>query len=124
MLVSVAWMTMFGALSVYITPEREAYGIAFAFFSASGFGYAQYFSITSIQFGASQEELGISGGLAEVSRTASKAIAATVFETILVSVQSKYAADRDDAALTESYVHGLRWVGKPATDSGRETDLI
>ena len=43
------------------------------------------------QFGADQVELGISGGLAGVSRTAGGAIATTVFLTILVSVQSTYA---------------------------------
>lgn len=51
---SVAWMTLFGGLLAYITPERQACGIAFAFLSAMGFGYSQYLSITYIQFGASQ----------------------------------------------------------------------
>jgi hypothetical protein len=91
MVLSVAWMTLFGGLLAYITPERQACAIAFAFLSAVGFGYSQYLSITYIQFGADQVELGISGGLAGVSRTAGGAIATTVFLTILVSVQSTYA---------------------------------
>ena len=86
--------------------------MAFAFLSAVGFGelysvlyrlrhllivhndltgYSQYLSITYIQFGADQVELGISGGLAGVSRTAGGAIATTVFLTVLISVQSSYA---------------------------------
>ncbi|KAK4994440.1 hypothetical protein LTR66_005528 [Elasticomyces elasticus] len=89
---SVAWMTLFGGLLAYITPERQALGISFAFLSAVGFGYAQYLSITYIQFGADQVELGISGGLAGVSRTAGGAVAATVFLTVLFSVQEGYAA--------------------------------
>lgn len=89
---SVAWMTLFGGLLAYITPERQACAIVFAFLSAAGFGYSQYLSITYIQFGADQIELGISGGLAGVSRTAGGSIATTVFLTILVSVQSRYAA--------------------------------
>lgn len=89
---SVAWMTLFGGLLAYITPERQACAVAFAFLSATGFGYSQYLSITYIQFGGDQVELGICGGLAGVSRTGGGAIATTVFSTILVSVQSAYAA--------------------------------
>lgn len=89
---SVAWMTFWGGLLAYITPERMSLAIAFAFLSAIGFGYAQYLSITYVQFGAEQVELGISGGLAGVSRTAGGAIATTVFLTILVNVQSSYVA--------------------------------
>lgn len=84
--VSVAWMTLFGGLLAY-APERQDCTVAFAFLSAAGFGYAQYLSITYIQFGADQIELGISGGLAGVSRTAGGAIATTVGAR-----KSKYAA--------------------------------
>lgn len=52
--ISVAWMTLFGGLLAYITPERQGCGVAFAFLSAVGFGYAQYLGITYIQFGADQ----------------------------------------------------------------------
>jgi hypothetical protein len=89
---SIAWMTLFGGLLAYITPERESIGIAFAFLSAAGFGYAQYLSITYIQFGAQQIELGIAGGLAGVSRESGGAVAVTSFQTILVNVQTRYAA--------------------------------
>lgn len=66
--ISITFMTIFGGLLAYITPEREGLGIAFAFLSATGFGYAQYLSIAYIQFGADQIELGIAGGLAGVAR--------------------------------------------------------
>lgn len=90
--ISIAWMTLFGGLLAYVTPEREGPGIAFAFLSAAGFGYSQYLSITYIQFGAEQIELGIAGGLAGVSRESGGAVAVTSFQTILVSVQTRYAA--------------------------------
>ena len=89
--ISIAWMTFFGGLLAYVTPEREGPGIAFAFLSAAGFGYAQYLSITYIQFGAEQIELGIAGGLAGVSRESGGAVAVTSFQTILVNVQTRYA---------------------------------
>lgn len=89
---SVTWMTFWGGLLAYTTPAREGLAIAFAFLSATGFGWAQYLSITYIQFGADQTELGIAGGLAGVAREGGGAIAVTVFQTILVSVQSNYAS--------------------------------
>jgi hypothetical protein len=72
---SVAMMVVFGALLAAVTPERKAMGIAFVFLAMTGFGWAQYLSIAFIQFGVPQVELGISGGLAGVSRFAGGAIA-------------------------------------------------
>lgn len=89
--VSITFMTFFGGLLAYINPNREDLGVAFAFLSAAGFGYAQYLSITYIQFGAEQIELGIAGGLAGVARESGGAVAVTVFQTILVNVQTRYA---------------------------------
>jgi hypothetical protein len=86
------WESFFGGMLAYITPSRENLGIAFAFLSAAGFGYAQYLSIAYIQFGADQVELGIAGGLAGVARKSGDAVAVTVFQTILVDVQREYAA--------------------------------
>lgn len=85
-------MTFWGGMLAYITPEREGFGIATAFLLATGFGYCQYLSITYTQFGAEQVELGIAGGLAGVSRQSGGAIAVTVFQTILVHVQTNYAS--------------------------------
>jgi hypothetical protein len=90
--VPITIMTFFGAMLGYITPERKAMGIAFAFLSSLGYGYAQYLSIAYVQFGADQTELGIAGGLAGVARYAGGAVAITLFSTILGTVQSSYAA--------------------------------
>jgi hypothetical protein len=90
--VSITFMTLFGSMLAYVTPERESQGITFTFLSAAGFGYAQYLSITYIQFGAEQIELGIAGGLAGVSRESGDAVAVTVYQTILVNVQTSYAS--------------------------------
>ena len=92
MTVSITIMTFFGAMFAYLTPAKEGTGIAFAFLSSMGYGYAQYLSIAYVQFGADQIELGIAGGLAGVSRYAGGAVAVTLFETILISVQSTWAS--------------------------------
>lgn len=91
-------MTFFGAMFAYITPEKQGTGIAFAFLSSMGYGYAQYLSIAYIQFGAEQTELGIAGGLAGVSRYAGGAVAVTLFATILTTVQSAWASTHVIAA--------------------------
>ncbi|KAI1620443.1 fungal trichothecene efflux pump [Exophiala viscosa] len=98
MTVPITLMTFFGGMLGYINPERENLGIAFAFLCAMFYGYAQYLSIAYIQFGADQRELGIAGGLAGVARVAGGAIAVTVYETILINVQSSYAAKHVPAA--------------------------
>lgn len=105
--ISITFMTLFGGLLAYANPDRQGAAVAFAFLSATGFGYAQYLSITYIQFGADQIELGIAGGLAGVAREAGGAVAVTVFQTILVSVQKSYEATHA-GAVVESYVQGLR----------------
>ena len=67
--VPITLMTFFGGLLAYVTPGKENLGIAFAFLTATFYGYAQYLSIAYIQFGADQVELGIAGGLAGVVST-------------------------------------------------------
>ena len=84
-------MTVFGALLAVVKPSTEGMGVAFAFLSSAGYGYAQYLSIAYIQFGADQTELGISGGLAGVARYAGGAVAVTLFATILSIVHTAYA---------------------------------
>ncbi|KAH7170110.1 fungal trichothecene efflux pump [Dactylonectria macrodidyma] len=85
---SVTVMVVFGALLALGTPDRFGMVIAFIFLAEIGFGWAQYLSIAFIQFGTDQVELGISGGLAGVSRFAGGAIAISVYTTILTNVQS------------------------------------
>ncbi|KAF2640004.1 MFS general substrate transporter [Massarina eburnea CBS 473.64] len=90
--ISITIMTFFGAMFAYVTLERESIGIAFAFLSSMGYGYAQYLSIAYIQFGADQTELGIAGGLAGVARYAGGAVAVTLFATILTTVKNAWAS--------------------------------
>lgn len=92
LIVPVTIMTVFGALLAAVKPQNQSMGIAFAFLSSMGYGYAQYLSIAYIQFGAPQTELGIAGGLAGVARYAGGAVAVTLFLTILNVVQSSWAA--------------------------------
>lgn len=75
-------MVFFGALLGLGNPSRKGMMMAFVFLSQTGFGWAQMLSITFIQFGVPQVELGISGGLAGVSRFAGGAIAISVYSTI------------------------------------------
>jgi hypothetical protein len=79
---SVTIMVFFGALLGLGNPERKGMLMAFGFLSQMGFGWAQMMSIAFIQFGVPQVELGISGGLAGVSRFAGGAIAISVYSTI------------------------------------------
>jgi hypothetical protein len=79
---AVTIMVFFGALLGLGNPDRKNMLMAFVFLSQMGFGWAQMLSITFIQFGVPQVELGISGGLAGVSRYAGGAIAIGVYSTI------------------------------------------
>ncbi|KAF7553821.1 hypothetical protein G7046_g6987 [Stylonectria norvegica] len=97
---SVTVMVVFGALLALGTPDRFGMVIAFIFLAEVGFGWAQYLSIAFIQFGTDQVELGISGGLAGVSRFAGGAIAISVYTTILTNVQTSQAAKLIPAAAT------------------------
>ncbi|KAL5402190.1 hypothetical protein PMIN06_002689 [Paraphaeosphaeria minitans] len=58
--------------------------LAFIFLSMTGYRWAQYLPIASIQFDVPQVELGISGGLAGMSRFAGGAIA-TSEECVCIS---------------------------------------
>ncbi|KAK5000119.1 hypothetical protein LTR66_000981 [Elasticomyces elasticus] len=89
---AVTIMTVFGGLLALGNPERLGLCIAFAFLSATGYGFAQYLSIAYIQFGADQVELGIAGGLAGVARYAGGAVAVTIYLSILGNVQATKAA--------------------------------
>ncbi|KAE9976913.1 hypothetical protein EG327_007909 [Venturia inaequalis] len=90
--VPITTMTLFGALFAIVKPNQQSMGIAFAFISSVGYGYAQNLSIAYIQLGADQTELGIAGGLAGVARYAGGAVAVTTFATILTTTQTSHAA--------------------------------
>ncbi|CAO2655346.1 Nn.00g104100.m01.CDS01 [Neocucurbitaria sp. VM-36] len=97
---SVSVMVVFGALLALGNPQRKGMMIAFVFLCQVGFGWAQYLSIAFIQFGVPQVELGISGGLAGVSRFAGGAVAISVYQTILTNVQSSHTLKLVPAAAT------------------------
>jgi hypothetical protein len=88
---SVSIMVLFGALLGMGTPDNKNMLMAFVFLSQMGFGWAQMLSITFIQFGVPQVELGISGGLAGVTRFAGGALAISVYTTIEKNVLTKYS---------------------------------
>ncbi|KAK7427168.1 hypothetical protein QQZ08_006281 [Neonectria magnoliae] len=95
-------MVVFGALLALGTPDRFGMMIAFIFIAEVGFSWAQYLSIAFIQFGTDQVELGISGGLAGVSRFAGGAIAISLYTTILTNVQSSSMLELVPAAVIEA----------------------
>ncbi|ETS79900.1 hypothetical protein PFICI_07429 [Pestalotiopsis fici W106-1] len=97
---AVTLMVVFGTLLALGRPDRFGMMIAFVFLAEVGFGFAQYLSITFIQFGTKQEELGISGGLAGVARFAGGAVALSVYTTILTNTQTAEAARLIPAAAT------------------------
>ncbi|KAF2653605.1 MFS general substrate transporter [Lophiostoma macrostomum CBS 122681] len=96
---SVAIMVFFGALLGLGNPTRKAMMMVFVFLSQTGFGWAQMLSITFIQFGVPQVELGVSGGLAGVSRFAGGAIAISVYSTILTNTLTTWMARLIPAAV-------------------------
>jgi hypothetical protein len=98
MTIPITFMTFFGGLLAYVKPGQEGMGVAFAYLSATGYGYAQYLSIAYIQFGADQVELGIAGGLAGVARYACGAVAVTMYAAILINTQASTAATSIPAA--------------------------
>ena len=89
--VLVILMTFSGAMFAYVTPEKEGMGIAFVFLSSMFLGMRSTCLLYKTQFGADQSELGITGGLAGVARYAGGGAAVTLFETILITVQSAWA---------------------------------
>jgi MFS family permease len=85
-------MTIFGALLALATPNNKAMIMVFVFISEAAYGWAQTLSITWIQFGVPQTQLGISGALAGVARWTGGALSASIYIAILDRVQSSKAA--------------------------------
>ena len=63
-------MVVFGGLLALAGPERKGMMIAFVFLSQAGYGYAIYLAIAVSQMGVDHKDLGLSGGIAGVSRFA------------------------------------------------------
>ncbi len=67
---SVFVMVVFGGMLALATPEKKGMMIAYVFMSQTGYGYAIYLAIAVSQMGVDHKDLGLSGGIAGVSRFA------------------------------------------------------
>ena len=67
---SVFFMVLFGALLALVTPTNKGLMIAMVFLSQTAYGWAIYLSIAVAQMGVEHKDLGLSGGIAGVSRFA------------------------------------------------------
>ncbi|CAK7236483.1 hypothetical protein SBRCBS47491_009653 [Sporothrix bragantina] len=83
MLGSVVSMVLWGALLALITPYNKGMMIAFVALNQLSYGWAAYLSVTYTQLGVSQENLGISGGLAGTARYAGGAVASAAFSSAI-----------------------------------------
>jgi hypothetical protein len=91
-------MTLFGALLALAKPDNRAMIMVFVFICEGAYGWAQTLSITWIQFGVPQTELGISGALAGVARWTGGALSSSIYLAILNNVQGHKAAQIVPAA--------------------------
>jgi len=91
-------MTIFGGLLALATPNNKGMMMAFVFITQGAYGWAQTLSITWIQFGTDQVELGISGALAGVARWTGGALSSSIYLAILNNVQASKAASLVPAA--------------------------
>lgn len=91
-------VTIFGSLLALGNPHRKNMMMAFVFLAMMPFGWAQALSITYIQMGAEQRELGIAGGLGGVARYAGGSVAFSVYSAILTNVVSRQILEHVPAA--------------------------
>ncbi|KAF2814258.1 uncharacterized protein BDZ99DRAFT_506950 [Mytilinidion resinicola] len=101
-------MPLFGRLLALMKPDNKATIMVFVFICEGAYGWAQTLSITFIQTGVPQTQLGISGALAG-------ALSQSIYLTILSHVQASHAASLVPkaaiaAAVVQSYVVGLRTI--------------
>jgi len=101
LVITLTGTTLFGALMALGNPSNKITMMAFVGICQIFYGWAQVLTITWIQFGAPQTELGVSGGLAGVARFAGGAVAISVYQTVLAnSLQTKMAQLVPAAALS------------------------
>ncbi|KAB5560332.1 fungal trichothecene efflux pump [Coniochaeta sp. 2T2.1] len=101
---SVFIMVLFGSLMALCTPTNKGLMVAFVFISQAGYGWAIYLAIAVAQMGVEHRNLGLSGGIAGVSRFAAGSIAAAVYTTILTNETSKKIASLVPAAASAAGV--------------------
>jgi hypothetical protein len=92
LIISFTGMVIWGGLIGLVTPYNKGLMIALTFLEQMFFGWAQYESIAFTQLGVDQVDLGISGGLAGVSRFAGGSLAQAIYTSILANTQSSKAA--------------------------------
>ncbi|KAF2500113.1 hypothetical protein BU16DRAFT_453129 [Lophium mytilinum] len=85
-------MTLFGGLLALMKPDNKAMIMVFVFICEGAYGWAQTLSITFIQMGVPQTQLGISGALAGVARWTGGALSQSIYLTIMSHVQASHAA--------------------------------
>lgn len=114
---SVFIMVVFGSLMALCTPTNKGLMVAFVFLSQAGYGWAIYLAIAVAQMGVEHRNLGLSGGIAGVSRFAAGSskysslphvkhvikklmlvVAASVYTTILTNEVNKKIAHLVPAA--------------------------
>ncbi|KAF2476268.1 MFS general substrate transporter [Lindgomyces ingoldianus] len=84
-------MTLFGSLMALAKPDNMAMIMVFCFICEGAYGWAQTLSITWIQMGVPQTQLGISGALAGVARWTGGALSSSIYLAILSNVQIEQA---------------------------------
>ncbi len=108
MLASVVLMVLWGSLLALVTPYNKGLMIAFMSLGQLSYGWAAYLSVTYTQLGVSQENLGISGGLAGAARYAGGAVASASFSSAISNGIAKRSAQLiPQAALTAGLPQAL-----------------
>ncbi|KAJ4286726.1 hypothetical protein N0V90_012978 [Kalmusia sp. IMI 367209] len=89
---SFAIMTLFGSLLALGNIGNMSMIMVFCFIVQGAYGWAQTLSITWIQMGVPQTQLGISGALAGVARWTGGALSSSIYLAILSNVQASQAS--------------------------------
>ncbi|KAF2715467.1 MFS general substrate transporter [Pleomassaria siparia CBS 279.74] len=127
---SVFVMVLFGSLLALVTPTNKGLMIAMVFLSQAGYGWAIYLSIAVAQMGVEHKDLGLSGGIAGVSRFAAGSIAAAVYTTILTNETTKSIARLVPAAAVAAGLPSqrvpdlMKLVGTPALASNFSPQVV
>ena len=92
LIISVIGVTLFGGLIALVSPNNRGLMIALTFLEQTCYGWADYLSVTFVQQGVPQVELGIAGGLGGVTRYAGGSLSQAIYTTILTNIQARKAA--------------------------------
>ncbi|KAF2637534.1 MFS general substrate transporter [Massarina eburnea CBS 473.64] len=93
-------MTLFGCLMALGTTTNMAMVMVFCFICEGAYGWSQTLSITWIQMGVPQTQLGISGALAGVARWTGGALSSSIYLAILSNVQASQSTQLVTDAVT------------------------